>query len=770
MTIQKYLNKLNQHSVLSALVLTVVLLCSIVGLGLYTVMAEPNGGYKVSDLEVRQAEDRQWYAYEKGTNNKAMTYTGVVPNRLGWWRVENGKVNFKAHGVYYNDYGYWLVTGGKVNFKYDGFLEIDNVVSQKNGSAIYSDERGQTVGKPKGKTAFWYLDDGKVQTKYNGAKPGTIQTRKGWWRVKDGRAETNYTGVAQNEYGWWYFQNGTVDFNYTGVARNDFGWWRIENGKVNFDYNGVASNEFGSWYIVNGKVDFDYNGAFVLEGVMYVVENGQVVETSEIDFNDLPTVRPTVTYQSTGAELSWNAVKPSGTQKVDGYEIYMKTAPTAKYSKIATVDSKATSFKHELGRSYADPSQTTRLYDVRAITKNRFGIVTASSPAREANAANNFLGGAYQLAAPSIVRVDESATTYQVTFKNVPYATQYDIYYGNYDAKGKPTNFRLAATVRAEKSGAGSEADARTGWVKGNQTASVLKMNGAQFITVQAVTTEKATRGYPAVTLKSDYDTGFRLGQKQLQGQKILFEGDSLMIGTPYGPSTMDYTISNRVQQQTGANVYNCAVGGAVMVSDYPRVINNSILHNQTMLVADGTHKQFATAAWSDVHDLSDFDIVVLEGGPNDYSCRVPLGDIDSTDVRQFYGALNRHLSILKEASQKRLEAGKSRTKVVLVDFFYAPVGENKNLIGLTYADYKAALKAVADAYAEDPDIDVYWYTGSDSIINSDNYLTATVDNLHLTAYHYGQIGNHLAQFLKSLQPKQHTEAVKPAEPAVATE
>ena len=273
MNFQKHLEKLNQHSVLTALVLTVALLCGIVGLGLYTVMAEPNGGYKVSDLEVRQAEDRQWYAYEKGTNNRAGTYTGIVPNKFGWWRVENGKVNFKAHGVYYNDYGYWLVTGGKVNFKYDGFLEIDYVVSQRNGSAIYSDERGQTVGKPTGRTAFWYLDDGKVQTNYSGAKLGTIQTRKGWWRVKNGRAETNYTGVAQNENGWWYFANGTVDFNYTGVARNDFGWWRIENGKVNFDYNGVASNEYGSWYIVNGKVDFDYSGAFVLEGVMYVVEN-----------------------------------------------------------------------------------------------------------------------------------------------------------------------------------------------------------------------------------------------------------------------------------------------------------------------------------------------------------------------------------------------------------------------------------------------------------------------------------------------------------------
>ena len=213
--------------------------------------------------------------------------------------------------------------------------------------------------------------------------------------------------------------------------------------------------------------------------------------------------------------------------------------------------------------------------------------------------------------------------------------------------------------------------------------------------------------------------------------------------------------------QQTGASVYNIAVGGAVMVSDYPRVINNSILHNQTMLVADGSHAKFQTDEWKGLKDLSDFDIVVLEGGANDYSCRVPLGDLDSTSVNQFYGALNKHMSLLKEASKKRLAAGKGRTKVVLVDIFYSVQGDTKNLIGLTYADYKAALKAVADAYAEDPDIDVYWYTGTESIVNQKNYLTATVDNLHMTAYYYGQIGNHMSRFLTSLKAKEHKAVVE---------
>lgn len=35
-----------------------------------------------------------------------VNYTGVAQNKNGWWRIENGKVNFKATGVYQNDYGW----------------------------------------------------------------------------------------------------------------------------------------------------------------------------------------------------------------------------------------------------------------------------------------------------------------------------------------------------------------------------------------------------------------------------------------------------------------------------------------------------------------------------------------------------------------------------------------------------------------------------------------------------------------------------------------
>ena len=82
-----------------------------------------------------------------------VNYTGVASNNLGWWRVENGKVNFKATGIYQNDYGWWRVETGKVNFSL------------------------------------------------------------GWWKVKDSKVDFSFTGIASNKNGDWYVKDGKVRFD-----------------------------------------------------------------------------------------------------------------------------------------------------------------------------------------------------------------------------------------------------------------------------------------------------------------------------------------------------------------------------------------------------------------------------------------------------------------------------------------------------------------------------------------------------------------------------
>ena len=130
-----------------------------------------------------------------------VNYTGVAQNNLGWWRVENGKVNFKATGVYQNDYGWWRVETGKVNFK---------------ANKIY-------------------------------------QNAYGWWKTTDGKVTFNENGVFQNDFGWWKVKDSKVDFSFTGIASNSFGSWYIEDGKVRFDKNGSVKYN-GKYYIIeNGK-------------------------------------------------------------------------------------------------------------------------------------------------------------------------------------------------------------------------------------------------------------------------------------------------------------------------------------------------------------------------------------------------------------------------------------------------------------------------------------------------------------------------------------
>lgn len=148
-------------------------------------------------------------------------YTGIKNNKLGWWRIENGYVNFNATGVYQNEYGWWRVENGKVNFKANG---------------IY-------------------------------------QNQYGWWKTKDGKVTFKEYGVFKNDYGWWRVEKSKVNFKANGIYKNDYGWWKTTKGKVTFKENGLFSNEYGTWKVENSKVNFKYNGTY--QGK--VIKNGKVV-------------------------------------------------------------------------------------------------------------------------------------------------------------------------------------------------------------------------------------------------------------------------------------------------------------------------------------------------------------------------------------------------------------------------------------------------------------------------------------------------------------
>ena len=85
--------------------------------------------------------------------------TGVYKNEYGWWRVEDGKVNFKANGIYKNDYGWWKTTDGKVTFDETGVFKNDY--------------------------GWWRVEKSKVNFKYSGKVKYNGKT----YQVKEGKAK-----------------------------------------------------------------------------------------------------------------------------------------------------------------------------------------------------------------------------------------------------------------------------------------------------------------------------------------------------------------------------------------------------------------------------------------------------------------------------------------------------------------------------------------------------------------------------------------------------
>ena len=77
----------------------------------------------VQGTTVKQGADGNWYAYTDGVYDP--TVNSVVKNALGWWKVENGKVNFKFNGIATNENGAWYLLGGKVQFLKTGYVRVD---------------------------------------------------------------------------------------------------------------------------------------------------------------------------------------------------------------------------------------------------------------------------------------------------------------------------------------------------------------------------------------------------------------------------------------------------------------------------------------------------------------------------------------------------------------------------------------------------------------------------------------------------------------------
>lgn len=100
-------------------------------------------------------------------------------------------------------------------------------------------------------------------------------------------------------------------------------------------------------------------------------------------------------------------------------------------------------------------------------------------------------------------------------------------------------------------------------------------------------------------------------------------------------------------------------------------------------------------------------DVYVVFGGVNDFSRNVPLGELGSTDVHEFYGAVDYLIrTITARSPQAKLvfmtpckTSGKHEKDI--------PASDELNHLGLTQAAYVRAMLEVCDRYSV-PVIDLY--------------------------------------------------------------
>lgn len=446
----------------------------------------------------------------------------------------------------------------------------------------------------------------------------------------------------------------------------------------------------------------------------------------------------TATVKNTKTILTWESV-PGATQ----YKIYRKFGTGGAYQQLATTT----------GTQYTDiyhntvPADHKDLYKYSKATPDYF-IDPTKNPMIYAVQAVGTLGssdyqntGVFNLQTPAVLSVTEKDNTATIRWKTVANAATYDVCYGKTDSSGK-VNYTRVKSVPAT--------DAQS------MSTDIKMRNGYRHYTVQA----KCPLG--GKVLVSGHSGGLRTNARSHTKSKILFLGDSLCYSEPY-PGTLGFRASYpyRVAQNTGAYVYNAGISGATVA------IHNgvySIYQDETLKLDQGqTPRHPKSSVMSEAkYGLEDYDIIVLEGGANDYGRNVPLGTFGTMDTQTFYGAYSSLLGVINKASHRRMNAGKGKIKVVLVGMLFSqrytkdPVNPRSkydvlNSQGLTYNDYENAIRKEYREWQGSKFIKVYLYDPCNyTYLNQSNCSYNTVDDLHMTALTYTKIGDTLTTFLRN--------------------
>ena len=476
------------------------------------------------------------------------------------------------------------------------------------------------------------------------------------------------------------------------------------------------------------------------------IRSGNVIgayDTAGLKLMDSPNVK--VDFQNLKAVIKWSKISDA-----TKYLVFRKMGNDGNYKCIAIVDGKHTSYTDWYYKSsdklssiiysnrFIDASKNNLFYTVRACNIRDVGDVEKTSYGLYLK------DGDFNLESPTIINLKDN----EITWSNVPNAEGYIIL-------KRSDNSTVWEEIGQSKASSSTKITMKIGEIENNS-----------YYSVQAFANKNGVKVF------SNFDKGFTLKyySQNNSNYKVLFIGDSITFGSPYRSSSEIHLFSMpyRISQLTGCVYYNPSIPG----STYRNSGANSYANdNRFRIIRDiidpisvgklpESYKRLDSAKNSEERTntkISDYNVVMLMAGGNDYSDNTVLGSIDDTSTRTFNGALNHILSKIKKASDARVSKGQDPIKVVFVDLFYTDrISDFKkpsnrdvtpNKIGLTYKDYQKALDKQLKKWSSSLET-FHFKTRDYSIINQANCRYTTVDNLHFTKFTYGQYGNAMAEFL----------------------
>lgn len=519
--------------------------------------------------------------------------------------------------------------------------------------------------------------------------------------------------------------------------------WQSKSGKQYYVYRKTSGSKWKKIATVKsaGKYSY-YTDKNLRVGTNYIYTCKEVRKVNKILYRygnyekGISTIKgkPSVSVdcQNLKATVTWDGV--SGANK---YKIYRKIGNNGSYRLIGETSGtsytdiyklsavKADEKKWLCANTFVDPSINPFVYTVRAVNVS----------SGEESYSDYLKDGDFHIETPSIVSVKidsgNKATYEWSTLKN---AKEYYLYTGDYDAQGV-FHWNRVAEVRGENTT--------------RQTATVQVDPNQTYFTVMAKF-EKDGK-----TIYSPYDEDFTIKNRKYSNQNILYIGDSITFGSPYkGVTTREvFSYPWRVQQLTGAQIYNPSIPGATYAYNERENRDRMVTDVAEKISKGKTPKK---ALHENTQTYKDFDVVVMAAGTNDYSDNTGFGGLNSTNIREFNGAVNQIMSWIKEGSEQRVAEGKKPIKVVFVELFYSDRTKDytkltnrfvtKNELGLTLIDYQKNYDALIEKY-ENEGFDIYKFDTT-RFVDESTCPYVTSDNLHMSRYTYTQIGNELAKFM----------------------